>query len=73
MNNRDSLIEIMVTHKLERREIANLLNVERETVEHWLVPTESAKTLAIPDMAVELLQIKLGTKTAEIYTPEAGR
>ena len=70
MNNRDSLIEIMVNNKLERREIADLLNVKREMAEHWLVSTESTKALEIPDMAIELLQIKLGAKSVEIYAPE---
>lgn len=73
MNNRDSLIDLMINHKLERREIASLLNVERDQVEHWLASTESVKGSAIPDMAIELLEIKLGERTPDIYTPEATR
>lgn len=71
MNNRDTLIEIMVNHKLERREIANLLHVKREEVEQWLASTESAKASEAPDMAIELLEIKLGVREAELYKPEA--
>ena len=73
MNNRDSLIDLMINHKLERREIASLLNVERDQVDHWLASTESASGSAIPDMAIELLEIKLGERSAETYTPEAAR
>ncbi len=71
MNNRETLIDIMVDFKLERREIANLLKVRRDEVEHWLASTESAKASEIPDMAIELLEIKLGVRSPEIYTPEA--
>ena len=73
MNNRDALIDIMINHKLERREIANLLFVGREIVEQWLASTESAKVSGVPDMAIELLEIKLGVRRADIYTPEATR
>jgi orotate phosphoribosyltransferase-like protein len=73
MNNRDSLIDIMIDHKLERREIADLLSVSRDVVEHWLISTESATGAAVPDMAIELLEIKLGVATTETYIPEAAR
>ena len=73
MNNRESLISLMVDRHLERREIAELLKVQRETVDHWLLPTESPRTTEVPDMAIELLEIKLGVRTADVYTPEAER
>ena len=73
MNNRDRLIEIMVDRSLERREIAIQLNVERETVDHWLVPTESSRLSPMPDMAIELLELKLGMRTIDVYVPEAER
>ena len=44
MNNRDSLISLMVDQNLERREIATLLQVDRDAVDHWLLPTESPRT-----------------------------
>ncbi|MGR8948464.1 MAG: hypothetical protein ACU84Q_10480 [Gammaproteobacteria bacterium] len=73
MNNRDKLIEIMVDKKLERREIAAQLHVDRDTVDHWLAPTESSRVSQMPDMALELLEIKLGICAPEIYVPEASR
>lgn len=73
MNNRDTLISLMVDHKLERREIASLLQADRETVDNWLLPTESARTHQMPDMALELLEIKLGVREVEVYVPEAKR
>lgn len=73
MNNRDSLITLMIDQKLERREIADILQIERETVDRWLLPTESPRLESIPDMAIELLEIKLGLRECERYTPEQQR
>ena len=73
MNNRDSLITLMVDQNLERRDVASLLRVDRETVDHWLLPTESHRTQEMPDMAIELLEIKLGVRDVEAYIPEAKR
>ncbi len=62
MNNRDKLITLLTDHNLERREIAELLSVKVDTVNHWLVSHESHNYEEIPDMAIELLEIKLQTK-----------
>ena len=62
MNNRDLLIDIIHDHQLERREIAELLSVSRETVDLWLLPQEAAQREAVPDMAIELLGFKLPAK-----------
>ena len=59
MNNRDRLIDLMLEKNLERREIAELLSVKREEVNHWLLPTESDSGVQVPDMAIELLELKL--------------
>jgi len=59
MNNRDTLIEMMGAHHLERRELAALLRVERDTVDRWLLPREASRWSEIPDMAIELLGYKL--------------
>ncbi len=59
MNNRDTLIDSMVAHGLERRELAEMLRVERETVDRWLLPRESGRGCEVPDMAIELLGYKL--------------
>lgn len=62
MNNRDRLIELLADHELERREVAELLKVKAETINHWLASHESHSYEDMPDMAIELLEIKLGTK-----------
>jgi len=59
MNNRERLIELIADHKLERRQIAELVKVKREAVDHWLTSHESKSYEEIPDMAIELLELKL--------------
>ncbi|MEM7467311.1 MAG: hypothetical protein AAF387_10550 [Pseudomonadota bacterium] len=73
MNNRDRFIEIMVDKNLERRELAEILKVDREVIDHWLLPTESTKLMPIPDMAIELLEVKLGMRDVVYYKPESER
>jgi hypothetical protein len=60
MNNRDRLITYMQKHGLERHEIAELVLVHRGTVDCWLLSGESARHIEMPDMAIELLRLKLG-------------
>ena len=62
MNNRDRLIELLSDHELERREVAEMLKVKTETINHWLASHESHNYEEMPDMAIELLEIKLGNK-----------
>ncbi|MFB3116847.1 MAG: hypothetical protein ACE1ZH_05180 [Gammaproteobacteria bacterium] len=62
MNNRDRLMELLSDHELERREVAELLKVKADTVDHWLASHESHNYEDMPDMAIELLEIKLGAK-----------
>ena len=64
MNNREQLIDLMIAHKLERREIAELLHVDTDTVGRWLLPMEAHSREAIPDMAIELLTLKLESRKA---------
>jgi transposase len=59
MNNRDQLIDLMRDRELERREVAAMLKVSIETVQRWLLPLESKHREDIPDMAIELLELKL--------------
>lgn len=63
MNNREKLMDLMVEYKLERREIADLVHVKRETVDHWLASHESKHSEEMPDMAIELLEMKLKQRT----------
>jgi hypothetical protein len=59
MNTRERLIELMTTHKLDRREVAELVRVKRDVVDHWLLPNESRNHEEPPEMAIELLEFKL--------------
>jgi len=59
MNTRERLIELMTDHKLDRREVSDLVHVKRDVVDHWLLPNESKNHLAPPEMAIELLEYKL--------------
>jgi hypothetical protein len=63
MNNREKLMDLMVTHDLDRRTIAELVRVKREIVDNWLAPHESKHSEEIPDMAIELLELKLKQQT----------
>ena len=55
-------MEIMLDKELDRRELAELLKVKRDDVDHWLLSHESKNHREIPDMAIELLELKLGLK-----------
>ena len=59
MNNREKLIDLIVTYKLDRRDIAELVMVKPDIVDHWLAAGESKTREVIPDMAIELLELKL--------------
>ncbi len=60
MNNRDRLIDLITEHELERREVAEILSVDRAQVDRWLLPRGSHGAEEVPTMAVELLTLKLG-------------
>ena len=62
MNNRDRLIDLINEHKLARIDVAEMLRVSRETVDRWLLTTESKCHEDVPEMAIELLELKLGVK-----------
>lgn len=62
MSLRDRLIDLIVTHGLERREVARMLAVNIETVDHWLLPHEAADYEEVPEMAIELLGYKLAER-----------
>ena len=59
MNTRERLIELMADHKLDRREVSELVRVKRDVVDHWLLPNESKSHQDPPEMAIELLEYKL--------------
>ena len=62
MNNRELLMEIMTDRDLDRLQLAELLKVKRAEVDTWLLSHESRNHKEIPDMAIELLELKLGIK-----------
>ena len=59
MNNRDRLMEIITEHDLERREVAEMLKVKQEQVDRWLLSNESKNHEEMPEMAIELLELKI--------------
>lgn len=62
MNNRDRLITLITDYGLDRREVAELIKAKRDAVDHWLLPVDSKNHEEVPDMAIELLELKLGAK-----------
>jgi hypothetical protein len=62
MNNRDKLISIISDNGLERRVIAELVKVKLEIVDRWLASHESKHHEEVPDMAIELLEIKMALR-----------
>lgn len=60
MNNRLKLIDIITEHQLDRLQLAEMLKVKREQVDRWLLSNESKYHEEVPDMAIELLALKLG-------------
>ncbi len=66
MNNRDRLITLITEHNLARIDVAEMLRVSRETVDHWLLTSESKNHEEVPEMAIELLELKLGIKSVGV-------
>ena len=69
MNNREKLIAMITDNELDRREAAELLRVKREQIDHWLAANESKHHEEVPDMAIELLELKL--KLMKQASPES--
>lgn len=65
MNNRERLIELITDNELDRRDVADLVRVKRDQVDHWLLPVGIGSHEDIPDMAIELLELKLQNRTDE--------
>ena len=64
MNNRDQLIEWISDYQLERIDIAEMVKTDVDQVSRWLASPESHSHEDIPDMAIELLGIKLKMKSS---------
>jgi hypothetical protein len=72
MNNRQRLIDIISEHKLDRLTVAEMLKVKRATIDHWLLSPESKSHEQCPDMAIELLELKLGIDAVDERPKESG-
>lgn len=59
MNNRERLMAVISEYDLDRQEVAEMLKVKRSEVDHWLLSSESKNHVEMPDMALELLELKL--------------
>lgn len=64
MNNRERLMNIISENHLERRDVAELLKVKAEEVNYWLLPHDAKHHVEMPDMAIELLEIKVALPRA---------
>ena len=62
MNNRKRLMSIISDNNLERRDVAELLKVKQAEVNQWLLSNETKNQREIPDMAIELLELKINMK-----------
>ena len=69
MNNRERLMAIISERKLERRDVADLLMVKLDEVEHWLLSSESRNHAEMPDMAIELLELKTAMAKSDSGEP----
>jgi hypothetical protein len=65
MNNRERLMDIVVEQKLERMEVAEMLKVKVAEVDGWLLSKEAKNHEEMPDMAIELLELKIAMKEKE--------
>lgn len=59
MNNREKFLSLVIDNDLDRTEVAEMLKVNRHQVDSWMMSAESAHHEEIPDMAIELLELKL--------------
>ncbi len=55
-------MEIMADRELDRLQVSDLVKVKQAEVDYWLLSHESRNHKDIPDMAIELLELKLGLK-----------
>ena len=74
MNNRERLMGIISENNLERRAVAELLKVKPSEVDQWLLSNESKNHKEMPDMAIELLELKISMKLTDTGGdgPDAG-
>ncbi len=59
MNNREKFLSLVVDNELDRFDLSEMLKAPLDQVDSWLLSPESAHYQEVPDMAVELLELKL--------------
>lgn len=59
VSNAEALRRLMDRHKLSRDRVAELCVVQRSTVDSWLAPMGAASYRAMPDRAIDLLELRL--------------
>lgn len=60
------LREVIDTHHLPLKEVAELLHVSLDTVKSWLKPTSTRSSNTPPRMAIELLAIKAKARMEKV-------
>ena len=59
ISNAAALRKLMDRNKLTRARVAELCVVGRSTVDSWLAPKEAASHRAMPDRAIDMLELRL--------------
>lgn len=59
MNNREKFLSLVVDNELDRYDLSEMLKVPFDQIDSWLLSPESAHHQEVPDMALELLELKL--------------
>lgn len=59
MNNRETFLSLVVDNDLDRYDLSDMLKVPLDQIDSWLLSPESAHHQQVPDMALELLELKL--------------
>ena len=65
MNNRERLMSIISEYSLERRYVAELLKVKPNEIGNWLLSSEAKNHSEMPDMAIELLELKIAMRKTD--------
>lgn len=75
--NNDRLRELMKKHGLSRADVCRILNLavtkggQTPAVTKWLAsPSDPGNYRAMPDLQLEMLEIKLGVREVELFTKE---
>lgn len=59
IQNAEALRKIMDRQSLTRDDVGRLCVVQRSTVDSWLAPEDAASYRAMPDRAIDMLELRL--------------